>query len=241
MKRSIGLYLIIIIVASFFVPIVWAKVIKPKYNEAFDCELPENFDYAYSRLSVYNPSIDTTTVIKITTTANKFSLTDKLEVFKWGIGQILVESGGSHYYREGSPKAGKLIVSSGGAIGIAQILPSTAFGYLTTRAKEIDRKILEDLGCDDITFLSDKDMSKQNKIKRIKEWLKNETNNIAIWGFITKNNLSRKKNVMAAMATYNMGDGGIKSYLASGQTIQNSNYIIAIKQKIDYVEKKINY
>lgn len=237
------LLLVFVCINTIAITILGYKVNKldnPEYEAKSLISLPDNFDFAYARLKAFNPSIDTATVIKITATANKFALSNKLETFKWGIGQLLLESGGSQYYREGTPKAGDLIVSVGGAIGIAQILPSTAFGYLTTRAKEEDKKILKELGCTDISFLFNKKLNRKTKIAQVKEWLKNETNNIAIWGFIMKNNLEKRSNVMTALATYNMGDGGLKTYLDSGQTVQNSDYVIAVKQKVDFVEGKLN-
>ncbi len=212
-------------------------VIKPTST---NITLPENFEFAFTRMQAFYPSIDTSTVIKIVATANKFELTNKMENFKWGIGQLLTESGGSQYHKEGTPKAGKVLISSGGAIGIGQILPSTAYGYITSRAKDDDKKILKELGCSDFSFMFDKKKSKKVKIAQAKDWLKNETNNIALWGFIMKNNIEKKKNVMTALATYNMGDGGIKTYLDSGQSVANNDYVVAVKQKIDLVEAKLN-
>lgn len=199
-------------------------------------ELPENFNFAYTRLKAFNPLIDSSTVIKIVSTANKFKITNKLENFKWGIGQLLTESGGSQYRKE----TGKLLVSSGGAIGIGQILPSTAYWYLLSVAKEEDIKILKELGCDDFSFITNKKLSKNAKLVHAKDWLKNETNNIAMWGFIMKNNLEAHKGVMTALATYNLGDGGLKTYLDSGNVIQKNEYVVAVRQNVNYVEGLIN-
>lgn len=202
--------------------------------ETASITLPENFDYAYVRLKAYNPSIDTATIIKIVATANKFAITNKLENFKWGIGQLLVESGGNHTDKDG------VIISSGGAVGIGQILPSTAYGYLINRAKDIDKQILKQLGCTDISFIYNNKLTKKIKIQQAKAWLKNETNNIAMWGLIMKDNLCKHKGVMTALATYNMGPLGLKTYLDSGNTVQNNEYVLAVQQKVNLVEGRIN-
>lgn len=208
-------------------------------NRLNNSYLSEYFNITYQYLKVYNPNIDSITVYKIVNTAYMFSLTDSVDIFKLGIGQLLVESGGSHTIITGK-KFGKLIISSGGAIGISQVTPTTAFGYLSSLASTNDLKILDFLGCSDLSFVLNDNLSKSTKILKTKEWLKNETNNIAIWGLIMSYNLNNYNNINKALVAYNMGFGGLNTWIKNGGRIQKHRYIISIKQKIKYAEEQIN-
>lgn len=191
--------------------------------------LPNNFKYAYNILKGYNKHIDTNTVIKITETANKFNLTDNKQIFKMALGQLLIESGAKHL----SYKTSKILTSETGALGISQILPNSAYGYLIKYCKVTDKAILKQLGCSDMSFVFNNKLTKSDRIKKIKGWLHNETNNIALWGFIMRKNLDLTHDVNKALISYSDGIGGMRNYIDSGGNIKHHDYIVGINNKLN--------
>lgn len=191
-------------------------------------KLPENFNYAYKLLKAYNKNIDTITVIRITATANKFNLTNSKETFKLALGQLILESGVKHYVNN------KILTSHEGALGIGQIIPNSAYGYLIKYAKEQDRLIFRQLGCKDFSFIFKKNLNKSEKVKKITWWLHDEANNIALWGFIMRKNINLNEgDVCKALVSYSDGFGGMQNYIDSGGNISNHNYIVGINNKLN--------
>lgn len=200
---------------------------KPK-QDTLAVNLPKNFNYAYDILKSYNKHIDTNTVIKITQTANYFSLSNNKKSFKTILGQLLAESGAKHILND------KVLTSNQGAIGIGQILPNSGYGYLIKRCTNVDRLIFKYLGCDDVSFVFNGDLSKSRKVYKMKEWLQDETNNIALWGFIMKKTIDLNHgNVNKALISYNSGSGGLQNYIDSGGSLKNHDYIVSINQKLN--------
>lgn len=190
--------------------------------------LPNNFDYAYSVLHDFNKKIDTNTVIKIVQTMNKFSLTKNKQTFKLVLGQLLTESSAKHL------KNNEILISKSGALGIGQILPNSAYGYLLKYCKDNDKSIFKELGCGDFSFVYNKNLNKIDKIEKIKGWLHNKTNNIALWGFIMKKHLDfTKGDIEKSLIGYSDGIGGMKNYVDSGGDISNHEYIVTINNKLN--------
>lgn len=193
-------------------------------------DLPNNFNYAYDILHDYNKNIDTNTVIEITNVANYFNLSDNKKTFKLVLGQILLESKGNHL----SSETNKVLTSSQGALGIGQIIPNSGYGYLVKYAKDLDRLKFKNLGCDDISFVFNDDLSKSKKVKQMKDWLCNKTNNIALWGFIMNKNIEIcKGNVSNALIVYSSGIGGYRTFKDSGGNVKNHDYIVSINSKLN--------
>lgn len=192
-------------------------------------ELTEYFNTAFKTLKSHNPSIDSTTVEKIVNTAYNYSLTDDSSTFKLCLGQLLVESNASHK----NTKTKKVIISSGGAIGICQITSSTAFEYLSKLANYDCLMILENLGCSNIGFITDNSLSRATKIAKTKEWLKKKTNNIAMWGLILNYNIMKYNNINKALIAYNVGGGGLIDYIKNGKNLQKHKYIAMINRKVN--------
>ena len=210
------------------------KVILCDTNCVQDIILPNNFNYAFTRLNAYNSRIDSSTVIKFLEVANEYCL-DDIETLRWGIGQILLESGGKQFRRDGS-----LVLSNTGAIGIGQILGSTALDMMNRRMDEHDEHIFYSLGATDFTFAYDNRYNKKEKVLMAKKWLAVENNNLVMWGYIMRNNINKKKTIISALISYNIGIGGFNNFLKAGNKGYEHEYIVLIRERINYVERAVN-
>lgn len=201
--------------------------------------LPKNFDYAYSRFKVFNPDIDSSTVIKFNNVCKVYRLDTTESLLKWCVGQILLESGAKQYYQTGHPKEGQLVVSYGGAIGFSQIMPNTAYGNLKKYVTDDDAKEMYALGCTSFEFIK-MDTDKSKLINMTKKWLANETNNIVLWGFIMRKKMRDTTDIYRVLVSYNAGTGGMNNYIESGGSLANHHYVLGIKSKLNYAEDSIS-
>jgi len=201
-----------------------------------DCkvELPPRFNKINKSIKKYNPEIDTLTVIKIIEVSNHYGFSSNNYRFRWLIGQILLESGAQQYYRSKHPNSGKLVISSAGAIGITQILPSTAYHYMLNKITYEELSCMYELGITNFDFVNDKTISKKEKINKCKEWLSVIDNNIIMWGCIMNHHLS-DYNLKNSLISYNAGRGGLRKYLSNGNVNTNHDYIKGIKSRLKYV------
>lgn len=201
--------------------------------------LPRNFDYAYSRFKVFNPDIDSSTVIKFNTVCEVYRLDTTESLLKWCVGQILLESGAKQYYQTGHPKEGQLVVSHGGAIGFSQIMPNTAYGNLKKYVTDEDAKEMYALGCTSFEFIKT-DTDKSKLVNMTKKWLENETNNIVLWGFIMRKKMRTTTDIYRVLVSYNAGTGGMNNYIESGGSLANHHYVLGIKRKLNYAEDSVS-
>jgi len=199
-----------------------------KLIEKFD---GTNFDYVHPKFKAFNPNIDTTTTRFFVgvMSAYKLDVTDYHR--QMYTGQILLESGAKQYYDDG-----RLVVSSGGAIGFTQIIPSTCQWMLKTYADSNDINLIKTLGATDFTFVFDTEQSTSTKVAKCKEWLSNPVNNIIMWGFLTSKSLEKKGDVDTQLVSYNMGDGGCRIYIRDGGVVCNHHYITGIMRKLNYAK-----
>jgi hypothetical protein len=211
------------------------KVVLCDTNCVQEIVLPNNFSYTFTRLQAYNPSIDSSTVIKFLAVADEFGLNNDLETLRWSIGQILLESGGKQCYEDG-----RIVKSNTGAIGIGQILGSTCLDFMVRKIDETDTDRFYNLGATPFDFAYDSRLSKKAKILKAKEWLGDETNNLIMWGYIMRNNIDKKKNMISALISYNVGIGGLNNFLKGGNKGYDHEYIKGIRQRINYVERAVN-
>jgi len=195
--------------------------------------LPDNFLIIYNSFKKYNPYVDSVTALRFADVVNCFGLNDK-ETVRWSIGQILLESGAKQYYQPTHPKEGRLVVSSAGAIGFTQILPSTAYGYMIKKVSKEDKECFRELGVTDFSFAYSKIYSKTKKINMTKVWLMDENNNMAMWGKIMSSKLKTKP-IIDALITYNAGSGGLNKYVNSGGLKIKHKYIRGIKDRLSKV------
>lgn len=191
--------------------------------------LPDSFDYVFDRFEIYNPEIDTETVVLFLNSIDHFNLRDEL-VFNLLVGQIMLESQAKQYYTTGHSKHGEIIRGTSGEVGIAQIMPTTALHYLE---KVVKGNELYDLGVSDYSFVFNDKLSKQKKYDKMVVWLSNINNNLALWGFIMHDNL-KQNDVLEGFVAYNAGIGGLKRFLSSFKRASKHKYIKSIKDTLNY-------
>jgi hypothetical protein len=220
-------------------PKITFKIIEPIVVKSIDTVcveenyIPDNFTIIYNSFKNYNPYVDSITALRFTDVVNCFGLNDSVTV-RWSIGQILLESGAKQYYQPTHPKEGKLVVSSAGAIGFTQILPSTAYGYMIKKISEEDKECFKELGATDFSFAYNKRYSKTKKINMTRVWLMDENNNMVMWGKIMSSKL-KDKPIVDALITYNAGSGGLNRYVSSGRPKIKHKYIRGIKERLSKV------
>lgn len=166
--------------------------------------------------SIYNKEISDETINTFLNVCEHYGIGKNEKIFDMFIGQICVESGAQQFTKDG-----KILKSSGNAIGIGQIVPTTAFFYLNNYIPEADKVELTKRGVgfgfvnthelttvqvtedSTITYVSGKAR------KKTINWLKNEKNNLYLWGYIMKRNLERF-NISETLVAYNRGPAYVK-------------------------------
>lgn len=183
--------------------------------------------------SEYNKNVSDETVETFLDVCQFYNLIKDEHHFNYYIGQICLESGAKQY-----SEGGEIIKSSGNAIGISQIVPTTAFFYLKHYIPPEDKKELKKKGVNtdfvenhELTVIKVNEDSVFKYVsgkarKKTVDWLKNEKNNLYLWGYIMKRNLNRF-NMFSALVAYNKGP----YYLTR---VENSSEFIYVK-KIRYI------
>lgn len=197
-------------------------------------ELPTNFDYVYKHFKVYNPNIDTQTVILFNNVCAHYKLDTTEQLLNLCIGQILYESGAKQRYPSNHQKKGELVKSYAGAIGIGQIMPNTAYGIISKLSPKEASEMLE-LGCTPVYSIRYSDSVKEYS----KEWISNQKNNIIMWGHIMRKNLSKRPNIYKALVSYNSGTGGMIRYVNNGGSVEHHKYVNGIRNTLNVVEQSV--
>lgn len=200
--------------------------------------LPEHFDYVYKRFKVYNPEIDSNTVITFNKVCEEYKLDTTKQLLDWCVGQILLESGAQQYYKTNHPKEGQLVKSSAGAIGMCQIMPKTAYGYITKYVEDGEAAVMYQMGASEIAFTG-KGLKRKQQIAMAKSWIENQTNNIVLWGYIMRSKLDKRPSILKALVAYNAGTGGMITFMNKGGNLYEHDYIRGILTKLNYVAKKV--
>jgi len=185
---------------------------------------PVNFDYVLSRFRLYNYETDTSTVNTFLRVVDYFGLNENDEVLEWLVGQLCLESGARQFYMSDHRKHGQVVRGSSGEVGITQIMPATAIGYLRNHVS--DPEELYALGATDFSFVDTPKKRRTNVIK----WLSNPTNNIILWGLMTRDNL-QEHGILKGLVAYNAGVGGMKRFVKRKQPHEHS-YIRHIKDTL---------
>lgn len=201
--------------------------IRQAFVDTFNVRFTDNFDYVFPKFQAFNTNIDTMTVHQFCWVMQNFNLDSTDYQREMYTGQILLESGAKQYRENG-----KLVVSAAGAIGICQIMPATCRGYMEKYMDSTDIVTMSYMCASDFSFVYDDKLSTSQKNKKCAEWLTSVNNNIAMWGFITRHNLDKKKDLHTQLVSYNMGSGGMKRYVSNGGNINTHKYINGIKTKI---------
>jgi len=208
-------------------------------DSIFDVEpigftISNNFDFIYNKFKVFNPNLDSSTAVIFNNVCSFYKLDSTDEMLVWCIGQILLESGAKQYYGCGHPKEGKLVESYVGAVGFSQIMPLTAYEYITKKISIEDATCMVDLGCEPFDYIVDSTYTKSESVYISREWLSNETNNIILWGYIMRSKLDRRPNMIKVLVSYNTGTTGMINYIGGGGLLTDHKYIKGIKNKLDY-------
>jgi len=193
----------------------------------------ERFNFVKDRFKPFSPELADSTVMRFIEISEHFRLDSTQEMFNLFVHEIILESGAKQYYHTGHPKEGQIVKSYAGALGIGQIMPNTAFSFLK---RIVDSTEMHNLGCEDFSWIqedigiySPQSSKTENKVKK---WLTNEDNNLALWGVIMRYNLNKNNNnVILALISYNAGGGGLNSFLSTGRDPNSHSYIKGIRQK----------
>lgn len=231
------LYLIIIIGAIYLLNYISNTSLDKvggttKVEVAEPITLPTNFDYVYKHFKVYNAEIDTETVILFNNICAHYELDTTKQLLDLCIGQILYESGAQQHYVSNHPKAGQLVKSYAGAIGMGQIMPNTAYGIISKLSPEEAAEMLE-LGCTPVYSIRYSKSVREHSGK----WISNKTNNLIMWGHIMRKNLSKRPNMYKALVSYNSGTGGMIRYVNNGGSVHRHKYVRGILNTLRVVER----
>jgi hypothetical protein len=221
-RRRVGLILLLLSVLVLFTGIFYTNDIKyfihkVEYNK-------DKFNYIHKRFMVYNKDIDSSTTMKFMEVVDTFDLDSTQRMLDIFISQICLESGAKH-----SDDRGELILSKAHAIGITQIVPSTALLFLKGDLPEMDRGVLRNLGCTDYDFVNDGLSDKKLKSKLI-EWLSIEENNLILWGYIMRYSIiNNDYKINRALIEYNAGTGFLRRYIDEGNNVNEFSYVVMIR------------
>lgn len=176
------------------------------------------YKYVHNRFKLYNDKIDSVTVKTFIEVATTFKLDTNMYMFDMIIAQICVESGAKHRY-----KNGKLVVSSGNAIGITQIVPNSGYRFLKNVVKKDDR-LYNELGGTYYGHIINKSRCKARN--DVKKFLAIERNNIILWGYIMRYSLEKADGKLEdALLIYNQGEGFYRRFIKRKKNVTNFAYV----------------
>lgn len=195
----------------------------------------KSFSYVHKRFKQFNKKIDSKTIHKFVEVSKFYNLDTTDLLFDLCISQICLESGANHL-----DKNCDVITSSGHAIGITQIVPTTAFLFLKNELSKQDRKDFIELGATDFDFVNDVKKAKDVRPELI-DWLCDETNNLILWGYIMHNTLEKRDyNINHSLIDYNAGGSILRKFIKSGKNPNNFDYIKRIVEIKNALNGKIN-
>lgn len=184
----------------------------------------DKFNYIHKKFMVYNKEIDSSTTMKFMEVVDTFDLDSTQKMLDIFISQICLESGAKH-----SDDEGELTLSKAHAIGITQIVPTTALLFLKGDLPNMDKNKLKDLGCTDYDFVNDNLTEKKLK-KKLIEWLSIEENNLILWGYIMRYSIiNNDYKINRALIEYNAGTGFLKRYINNGNNVNDYSYVVMIR------------
>jgi len=156
------------------------------------------------------------------------------------VSQLCVESGASQFNR----RTGKVKESRTGALGIAQITPTTAFHVLRYGMTKEQRTALENKGATSTEWINDLSYEKNEsgnprlstKARReVSKWLGIRKNNVILWGEIMSRYKEKYKDFDRAAVAYARGEGGLRLHEKSSTS---SEHIYA--KHVDRVMEKLS-
>lgn len=185
----------------------------------------KKFDFVRSKFREFNPDIENSTIRQFMAVMKHYNLDTTNKIYEACISQICLESGAKQ-----RDEKGKIIISSGGAVGITQITPTTAHHYLVNVLTDEDKKELTKLGGTDYGFLGDSKRLGNNR-KKLIEWLSNTNNNIILWGYIMRHTLKKQNyNLHNALVVYKDGGTALSRFIEKGNNTSKHGYVLKIIQ-----------
>ncbi len=213
--------------------------IQPENDVQYDRIFANNVELAHNAFKLYNPLIADSTAINFVRITKNYGLFDE-HTFRKCIGQICLES-----------KAKQSAFSKGNAMGMGQIVPTTAFDVLNKMSDD-DRVHMRSLGATSIgwakngkyTVVTNEDGTQRRFIsstlrKQAMTWLSNETNNPVLWAHIMSK-MASKRGFDYALLAYRLGKGGAKDYEYPAQDHPYLKEIYHIAKKLRKNEKGVN-
>lgn len=153
------------------------------------------------------------------------------------IAQLCTESSAKHN------KGRSVLISSGGAMGISQTTPTTAFQFLKYGATIEDKKKLEKIGVsipswiEKMKYSTNKDGKRflaQKDREKMKQFLSDPKNNISLWTCMMAK-LEAKYGMEKALIAYTDGEGSIKK-----KNPKNHPYVLRVKKNKKFISNQIH-
>ena len=204
----------------------------PKFTSEAPKISNESYRYVFERFNHYNKNLDSSTVSVFLTVTSHYSLDTNTMLFDKLVAQLCLESRAAHRLPNGSIHA-----SGTGAMGIGQITPTTAFGYMKSHITQEEREIMYSLGATSFDWCDEHEFKRNNGRKWVdtkttrpivKEWLSNETNNLIMWGYMMRYAIDKRKNLDQALVKYNAGTGGLNKWIKAGNSVSSHFYVVKI-------------
>lgn len=173
--------------------------------------------YVLKSFKKYNNNVDSSTVEKFIEVCDSFKIKKHLKTLT---AQICYESGANHY-----DISDNVLKSSGNAIGVCQITPTTGYLYLKNIVS-LDDELLFQLGGTEYCHILESD--ERNRRELVKEWLSYETNNLILYGYIMENNIKIYKGLKKSLLVYWKGPFFLKQKVEESVLLDTIKYIRTI-------------
>lgn len=215
------------------------KVIK-SYEDKLDSiqkAKQKRISYVRDKFELFNKDVKRGTLKNFVEVSRFYGLDTNKAIYTHCISQICVESSARHIQN------GRVIKSSGNALGICQIVPTTAYHYLKNRITAKEKYKLYEMGAESFDFIKLYDygdgVARDSKgelyvyggaREKVKNWLKDERNNMLLWGYMMRERLNRTNNLSYSLIAYNRGMGYLKDRIKKNKPSYNHPYIKRIRR-----------
>ena len=225
----------------FFLALTSGNISSKEILEETELSITENFNalafkHVNERFKIYNKDISDNTINKFLSVTHTFNLDDDYTIFNICISQLCVESQAKHKIN------GKVVTSSGNAVGITQIVPTTGHFHLRNSLTEEDYKTFYQLGATNLDFIKKTNRYRMSSADRalVIKWLSDETNNLILWGYIMDLNIKKNGNIHKALISYSGGNGFLNTYLKNGNDPKSYVYVKHVNKVLDIFDEKLS-
>jgi hypothetical protein len=175
--------------------------------------------YVLESFKKYNKNIKIKTVKKFIEVCDSFNIDKNIKTLT---AQICLESGAKQTLN------GKILESSGNALGISQVTPYTAYLFFKNVISKND-KLLNQLGGSDYKNILNTNDSKLRR-KKVQKWLSNETNNLIMYGYLMSRGIFKYGGLKNSLVVYSKGPYFLRKSLKSNVKLDTLHYISSIKK-----------